>query len=415
MLFVQEAPFNNMWLMVVLIWVQTGFAMVILSAAIKAVPTELTEAAKVDGATESQVFWRITLPQIAPTIGVVVTALFVTVMKVFDIVYAMTNGNFGTQVIANQMWISAFGQSNLGLGSALAVVLFVSVIPVMWINIRRTQRDGHEEGTMTAGIVNPDQRSKGAGGALYRFLRSIPTWVLWLLVVVWSIPTLGLLVNSFRTRDQQRSQWLVDRVARLGDLTLDNYRQVLGTTAAGGMKQGLTNSFAIALPATIIPIAFAAFAAYAFAWIDFKHRQGLFIGTVALLAVPLQVALIPLLLMYVNGAHWTIPCLDKTITVFPDLNLAGTTTVDLAHPHRVRDAVRDLPAAQLHLVAAEGHLRVGAHRRRQPLPHLLAPRAAAVGAGAGRVRHLPVPVDVERLPRRRHDDRRQRRRHRPRC
>ncbi len=162
MLFVQEVPFNNMWLMVVLIWVQTGFAMVILSAAIKAVPTELTEAAKVDGATESQVFWRITLPQIAPTIGVVTTALFVTVMKVFDIVYAMTNGNFGTQVIANEMWIRAFGQTNLGLGSALAVVLFVSVIPVMWINVRRTQRGG---GVMTAGIVNPDHRSKGAGGA----------------------------------------------------------------------------------------------------------------------------------------------------------------------------------------------------------------------------------------------------------
>jgi ABC-type sugar transport system permease subunit len=140
-LFVQEGPFNNMWLMVVLIWVQTGFAMVILSAAIKAVPTDLTEAAKVDGATESQVFWRITLPQIAPTIGVVTTALFVTVMKVFDIVYAMTNGNFGTQVIANQMWISAFGQTNLGLGSALAVVLFVSVIPIMWINIRRMQTE----------------------------------------------------------------------------------------------------------------------------------------------------------------------------------------------------------------------------------------------------------------------------------
>jgi alpha-glucoside transport system permease protein len=140
-LFIQEGPFNNMWLMVVLIWVQVGFAMVILSAAIKAVPTELTEAAKVDGATESQVFWRITLPQIGPTIAVVVTALFVTVMKVFDIVYAMTNGNFGTQVIANQMWITAFGQSNLGLGSALAVVLFVFVIPVMWINMRRTQRE----------------------------------------------------------------------------------------------------------------------------------------------------------------------------------------------------------------------------------------------------------------------------------
>jgi alpha-glucoside transport system permease protein len=140
-LFLQEGPFNNMWLMVVLIWIQTGFAMVIFSAAIKAVPTELTEAAKVDGATESQVFWQITLPQIAPTVGVVTTSLFVTVMKVFDLVYAMTNGNFGTQVIANEMWIRAFGQTNLGLGSALAVVLFLSVIPIMWVNIRRMQRE----------------------------------------------------------------------------------------------------------------------------------------------------------------------------------------------------------------------------------------------------------------------------------
>jgi alpha-glucoside transport system permease protein len=186
---------------------------------------------------------------------------------------------------------------------------------------------------MTAGIVNPDQRGNGAGGAIYRFLRSIPTWVLWLLVVIWSIPNIGLLVNSVRDRDAQRNTgWWQIFQGDLDNLTLDNYREVLGTTAAGGMKQGLTNSFAIALPATIIPIAFAAFAAYAFAWIDFKHRQGLFISTVALLAVPLQVALIPLLLMYVNGAHWTIPYLDKTITVFPDLNLAGTTTgIWLAH------------------------------------------------------------------------------------
>jgi alpha-glucoside transport system permease protein len=140
-------------------------------------------------------------------------------------------------------------------------------------------------------------------------------------------------VNSVRSRDQQRSTgWWTVFSGNLDGLTLGNYREVLGTTAAGGMKQGLANSIAIALPATIIPIAFAAFAAYAFAWIEFKHREGLFIGTVALLAVPLQVALIPLLLMYVNGAHWTIPWFDKTITVFPDLNLAGTTTaVWLSH------------------------------------------------------------------------------------
>jgi alpha-glucoside transport system permease protein len=185
---------------------------------------------------------------------------------------------------------------------------------------------------MSYGVVNPDHGAKGPAGAVYRFVRSIPTGVLWLLVVLWSVPTVGLLVNSFRTRDQQRTSGWWSVWGDLGHLTLDNYRQVLGTTAAGGMKQGLTNSFAIALPATIIPIAFAAFAAYAFAWIDFKHREGLFLGTVALLAVPLQVALIPLLLMYVNGAHWTIPWLAKTITVFPKLGLVGTTTsIWLAH------------------------------------------------------------------------------------
>ena len=138
-LFIQNPPFNNFWLMVVLIWIQTGFAMVILSAAIKAVPVDYIEAAQMDGATENQVFWRIIIPQIAPTIGVVVTTLIVLVMKVFDIVKVMTNGNFDTQVIANEMFNEAFQRSNTGLGAALAVVLFLSVLPVMYMNIRRMQ------------------------------------------------------------------------------------------------------------------------------------------------------------------------------------------------------------------------------------------------------------------------------------
>ncbi len=92
------------------------------------------------------------------------------------------------------------------------------------------------------------------------------------------------------------------------------------------MREAFLNSIAIAIPATIIPIAIAAFAAYGFAWIDFKGRKVLFIGTVSLLAIPLQVALIPLLQLYVGGAHLTIPVLDKTITLVPDLDLAGTTT-----------------------------------------------------------------------------------------
>lgn len=138
-LFVQEAPFNNVWLMLVLIWIQTGFTMVIFSAAIKAVPQDLLEAAKVDGATESQTFWRVIIPQILPTIGVVVTTLIVLVMKVFDIVKVMTNGNFNTQVIANEMWQRAFTEANIGLGSALAVVLFIFVLPILYTNIRRMQ------------------------------------------------------------------------------------------------------------------------------------------------------------------------------------------------------------------------------------------------------------------------------------
>ncbi|MDJ0769793.1 MAG: ABC transporter permease subunit [Ilumatobacter sp.] len=139
--FVQDGPYNNFWLMVVLIWIQTGFSMVILSAAIKAVPDELLEAARVDGATPSQIFWRVTLPQIGTTIGVVVTTLIVLVMKVYDIVKVMTNGNFGSQVLANDMFQQAFQFNNIGRGASLAVLILVSVLPVMVFNIRRMQRE----------------------------------------------------------------------------------------------------------------------------------------------------------------------------------------------------------------------------------------------------------------------------------
>ncbi len=139
-LFLQEGPFNNFWMMVVLIWIQTGFAMVILSAAIKAVPGDLIEAARVDGANDRQVFFRVTLPTIVPTVIVIATTLIVLVMKVFDIVRVMTNGNFGTQVIANEMWQRTFTEFNLGLGSALAAVLFLGVVPAMALNVRRLQQ-----------------------------------------------------------------------------------------------------------------------------------------------------------------------------------------------------------------------------------------------------------------------------------
>lgn len=135
--FLESRPWNNFWLMVVLIWIQTGFAMVVLSAAIKGVPTDLIEASKVDGATESETFWRVIIPQVASTIGVVTTTLIVLVMKVFDIPKVMTAGQFETNVLANEMFQQAFTNFNRGLGAAVAMVLFFLVLPVMILNIRR--------------------------------------------------------------------------------------------------------------------------------------------------------------------------------------------------------------------------------------------------------------------------------------
>jgi alpha-glucoside transport system permease protein len=130
-------PWNNLLLMVIMIWLQTGFAMVILSAAIKGVPSDIIEASRIDGANEFQVFRRITIPSILSTIVVVMTTAIITVMKVFDIVWVMTNGEFGTEVIAERMirWFFRFG--NNGRGAAIAVVLFVAIIPVMVFNVKR--------------------------------------------------------------------------------------------------------------------------------------------------------------------------------------------------------------------------------------------------------------------------------------
>jgi ABC-type sugar transport system permease subunit len=133
-------PWNNFFLMVIMIWIQTGFALVVLSAAIKSVPVDYMEAAKVDGATDVQVFWRITLPQIIPTIIVVVTTLIVTVMKVFDLVKATTNGNFGTDVLANRMYTN-LRNGNFTMSSTFSVIILVLVGPVIWWNFRRNRQE----------------------------------------------------------------------------------------------------------------------------------------------------------------------------------------------------------------------------------------------------------------------------------
>ena len=134
-----QEPFNNFYLMVILIWLQTGFAMVILSAAIKSVPEEIIEAARIDGATEFQVFSRVVIPSISSTMVVVLTTVIITVWKVFDIVFVMTGGLFGTSVVAERMVTEFFTNRNAGLGAALAVVMLVAIIPLMYLNVKRFQ------------------------------------------------------------------------------------------------------------------------------------------------------------------------------------------------------------------------------------------------------------------------------------
>ncbi|OIO96091.1 MAG: ABC transporter [Anaerolineae bacterium CG2_30_64_16] len=130
---------NNLALILVGIWMWTGFSMTILAAALRGVPTEIVEAARVDGATEWHVFWRIIVPVIMPTIAVVITTMVINVLKIFDIVYVMTGGNYGTEVIANRMYVEMYNSFQSGRATAIAVVLILVIIPAMIYNIRRFQ------------------------------------------------------------------------------------------------------------------------------------------------------------------------------------------------------------------------------------------------------------------------------------
>ncbi|MER3390770.1 MAG: sugar ABC transporter permease [Microcella sp.] len=134
--FLQNSPWNTFFLIIVMVWIQTGFAMVLLSAAIKGVPVEIIEASRLDGANPWQTFWNVTVPGIRGTLVVVITTISIATLKVFDIVRAMTGGNFDTSVVANEMYTQAFNRGEFGQGSALALVLFVMVLPIVIYNVR---------------------------------------------------------------------------------------------------------------------------------------------------------------------------------------------------------------------------------------------------------------------------------------
>ncbi len=199
-----DCHINTFLLIVILIWLQTGFAMVVLSAAIKGVPTEITEAASLDGATERQKFFRIIVPMIRGSLVMVTITTAIVVLKVFDIVYVMTGGRFNTDVVANQMFVQTFQFFDAGRAAVLAVILFLAVLPMALLNVRNIRKQGmrsmtalgdrrgrHEASTQASSSVarrcaSPSSRSRSSG----------------------PLPTLGLLVSSFRdARDITQTGW----------------------------------------------------------------------------------------------------------------------------------------------------------------------------------------------------------------
>lgn len=138
---ISNTAVNNFALIIAGIWIWTGFALVIISAGLKGIPTEILEAARVDGASERQVFWHIIVPMLRGVLVVVTVTMVINSLKVFDLVYVMTFGNFETDVLANRMFKEMFTFGNFGRASAVAVVLLAAIVPLMVLNIRRFRRE----------------------------------------------------------------------------------------------------------------------------------------------------------------------------------------------------------------------------------------------------------------------------------
>jgi alpha-glucoside transport system permease protein len=138
--FLLTEPWNTIFLIVIMIWVQAGFAMTVLSASIKAIPDDIIEAARLDGVSGLRMFRFITVPSIRPSLIVVLTTISIATLKVFDIVRTTTGGNFNTSVLAYEFYVQSFRSFNNGLGAALAVLIFILVIPIVVYNVRQMRK-----------------------------------------------------------------------------------------------------------------------------------------------------------------------------------------------------------------------------------------------------------------------------------
>jgi alpha-glucoside transport system permease protein len=138
--FLLQSPWNTLFLIVILIWIQAGFAMTLLSASIKAIPEDMLEAARLDGVGAWQMFRHITVPSIRPTLIVVLTTITIATLKVFDIVQTATGGNFNTSVLAYEFYRQYFVAGNSGLATTIAVVIFILVTPIVIYNVRQMRK-----------------------------------------------------------------------------------------------------------------------------------------------------------------------------------------------------------------------------------------------------------------------------------
>ena len=202
---------------------------------------------------------------------------------------------------------------------------------------------------LRSGSLDPASRA-------YGFLRRVPTWVLWILAVLWSIPSIGLAISTVHFDGDQYTGWWTAFTSGTDGWTLDLYRYTLGLESTNSFTDGMLNSAAIAIPATLLPLGIAAAASYAFAWMEFPGRKMLFVGIVAFIVVPFQMALIPLLQAYVGGAHLTVAGHTLTTAVW-------LTHVGFALPFGVfliHNAMAKLPRDIIDIARLDGasHLRI---------------------------------------------------------